>query len=711
MKLFNFTLLAMLYIIPVLSQWESIGPYGGYIRCLIKDNQGRVLSGNAYGGIFRTSDAGKNWKQLFTGYRYEDVRSLAVNSNNHIFAGTDLRGLYRSTNDGVSWERLNNSVSNRTINDILIKSNGDIFLGTFNGVYKSTDNGNTFTSTNNGITTSSIYSLGLSGDYIFAGTGNAGIFHSSDDGANWEAVNTGINLSDGIVWGFASAEETENVGAANIYALLQSDLYYTTNGTDWGSLSLPPLGLYVDVLLRSNGNIVVVGSEILNSIDQGNNWTTYPSPTDALFSSVVEIDVNTLVGGTQGPGTYVSPNNNLADWNLEVNKMPATAITNISTTAGVINVSTRHSGIFSTNDGGLNWFNLGLSIPTGWFYGLYQHPTTNTLFALHQNGVYRSINGGADWELTSAFGKIMEFNSLGNIFLGGGSFIYKSTDDGVSYQPKQIGANVFYSLDIAIDPEDNMYVATTNENGLQGQGVFRSSDLGLTYSKVVELPDNITSVEPIDLDGFSGTFGCIKEMLAADAAGNLYSENDDGSWNQFNVGFQQGGLVKDIAATNYLDGVVISTITEREMFTTSDESNCIYGEEVDFPDDVSMEIISYKGQLTMVGTIGSGVWKKAVNTNVENIENNLPSKYVLGQNYPNPFNPTTKISWQSPVSSHQTLRVYDILGNEVATLVNEEKPPGNYEVDFNAAGLSSGIYYYKLQTGSFVKAKKMILIK
>lgn len=437
MKLFTSTILFLLFNTTVYSQWESIGPYGGYIRCLTKDNQGRVLSGNAYGGIFRTSDAGKIWEQLFTGYRNEDVRSLAVNSSGHIFAGTDLRGLYRSTDDGVSWERLINSVSTRTILDILIKSNGDIFLATFNGVYRSTDNGTTVSTASNGITTSSIYSLGLSGDYIFAGTGNAGIFRSSDNGANWEAVNNGINLSDGIVWGFASAEETENVGAANIYALLQSNLYYTTNGADWDLHPLPKLGLYVDVLLRNNGNIVVVGSQILNSNDQGNSWTTYPTPTDALFSSVVEIDDNTLVGGTQGPGTYVSLNNNLADWNLQVNKMPATAITNISTTAGVINVSTRHSGIFSSNDGGLNWFNLGSSIPSGWFYGLYQHPTTNTLFALHQNGVYRSTNG-ADWDLTSAFGKTMAFNSLGNIFLGSGSYISKSTDDGVSFQLKQI---------------------------------------------------------------------------------------------------------------------------------------------------------------------------------------------------------------------------------------------------------------------------------
>ncbi|NWF51282.1 MAG: SBBP repeat-containing protein [Ignavibacteriaceae bacterium] len=88
-----------------------------------------------------------------------------------------------------------------------------------------------------------------------------------------------------------------------------------------------------------------------------------------------------------------------------------------------------------------------------------------------------------------------------------------------------------------------------------------------------------------------------------------------------------------------------------------------------------------------------------------------PKDFALIQNYPNPFNPSTKISWQSPVGSHQTLKVYDVLGNEVATLVDEYKTAGSYEVDFDAAGLSSGVYFYRLQSGSFVESRKMILIK
>lgn len=85
--------------------------------------------------------------------------------------------------------------------------------------------------------------------------------------------------------------------------------------------------------------------------------------------------------------------------------------------------------------------------------------------------------------------------------------------------------------------------------------------------------------------------------------------------------------------------------------------------------------------------------------------------YKLFDNYPNPFNPTTKISWQSPAGSWQTLKIYDLLGNEVAVLVNEYRPAGTYNFDFNASGLSSGLYIYKLTAGNFTQSKKMLLLK
>jgi len=115
------------------------------------------------------------------------------------------------------------------------------------------------------------------------------------------------------------------------------------------------------------------------------------------------------------------------------------------------------------------------------------------------------------------------------------------------------------------------------------------------------------------------------------------------------------------------------------------------------------------------------IYSNGTVTNVQTPEL-IPDEFVLYQNYPNPFNPSTMISYQLPVSSNVTLKVFDVLGNEIATLVNEEKPAGSYEVEFQSAvhslptgqaghQFASGIYYYQLRAGDYLETKKMILIK
>ncbi len=113
-----------------------------------------------------------------------------------------------------------------------------------------------------------------------------------------------------------------------------------------------------------------------------------------------------------------------------------------------------------------------------------------------------------------------------------------------------------------------------------------------------------------------------------------------------------------------------------------------------------------------------GVFIYTIPTGVSNDEETV-HQFSLEQNYPNPFNPSTKIKYNIPSviaseakqSQLVTLKVYDVLGNEVATLVNEEKAAGSYEVEYRADRLTSGIYFYKLQTGNFVETKKMLLLK
>jgi len=96
---------------------------------------------------------------------------------------------------------------------------------------------------------------------------------------------------------------------------------------------------------------------------------------------------------------------------------------------------------------------------------------------------------------------------------------------------------------------------------------------------------------------------------------------------------------------------------------------------------------------------------------VEENEIGHPTEYALFQNYPNPFNPSTTLRYQIPASSFVTLKVYDVLGSEVATLVNEEKSVGSYEVEFSATAIPSGVYFYRIQAGNYLETKKMILMK
>jgi hypothetical protein len=119
-------------------------------------------------------------------------------------------------------------------------------------------------------------------------------------------------------------------------------------------------------------------------------------------------------------------------------------------------------------------------------------------------------------------------------------------------------------------------------------------------------------------------------------------------------------------------------------------------------------------QVTVSGKIvnnGGTTSRPPITTDVKELNITLPEQYSLQQNYPNPFNPSTSLTFQVPMQASVTMKVFDVLGKEVATLVNEVKPAGSYSVTWNAAGLGSGMYFCKMQSGSFTATKKMILVK
>ena len=125
-----------------------------------------------------------------------------------------------------------------------------------------------------------------------------------------------------------------------------------------------------------------------------------------------------------------------------------------------------------------------------------------------------------------------------------------------------------------------------------------------------------------------------------------------------------------------------------------------------FTDNNIVKTGAYNYRLKQIDNDGTYKYSNIVYVNVSS-----PDNYYLSQNYPNPFNPTTTISWQSPESDIQSLKVFDLLGNEVSTLIDEYKPAGDYEIKFNANGLPSGMYFYRLTSGKHIETKMMLLLK
>ncbi len=148
----------------------------------------------------------------------------------------------------------------------------------------------------------------------------------------------------------------------------------------------------------------------------------------------------------------------------------------------------------------------------------------------------------------------------------------------------------------------------------------------------------------------------------------------------------------------------------------------------DIDTSVSPPIISYVVDVSSIGFLqgigvayeffhvlqGAKIGNKIyghVTVGVEKSENEIPTKFELFQNYPNPFNPSTNIVYQIPKAGFVQIKVFDVLGREVTTLVNEEQTPGKYEITFKAGNLTGGVYLLEMSTGGFVQTRKMLLVK
>jgi hypothetical protein len=318
----------------------------------------------------------------------------------------------------------------------------------------------------------------------------------------------------------------------------------------------------------------------------------------------------------------------------------------------------------------------------------------------YYQGVFLSTNNGITWTQTALNNQsVISFATSGNNIFAGtfGNGVYRSTNNGQIWT--QTGLNNQFILSLAISG-NRIFAGCSNS-----QGVFLSVDNGLGWTPIGPINKSVSSLAINGNNIFAGT----------EYYGVYLSPNNGQTWTQTALNNQtvyslavSGNNI--FAGCNYPSGVYISTNNGQAWIQKNQGWNVI-------PNVYALLIAN---NYILTGTDGYSVWRRSLAEiiGIQNISTEIPLAFSLEQNYPNPFNPTTKIKFDVVRVGDVKIVVYDVMGREVQTLVNESLAPGTYETSFDASQLTSGVYFYKLSvhqggstTGDFSETKKMLLIK
>lgn len=348
-----------------------------------------------------------------------------------------------------------------------------------------------------------------------------------------------------------------------------------------------------------------------------------------------------------------------------------------------------------------NWEQLvGTPNITSSFTTIYAYKDVLYLGSL-DDGIFRSTNNGVMWEmfnngLPSSARGIVKFVGKGDSLFVGTDFsgIYVNDLKGVTWQAYNSGLFVFGTSSLA----------SVGNNLLAGIGMFsfkRATDENEWQSMFLDSNQSQRQIyDFLNLGNyiFAGTDNGVYR-------GNVNADN----WVRKDISAFPG---RDIAKlTDYDNRLIAGIVLQNEhwIFTSED-----YGESW----NIQAHEFAWMYDLTTFdnniwAARSDGLWYYDISgwTDVKNPEEGLVTGFELYQNYPNPFNPSTKIQYSVHKSAKTQVKIFDVLGNEIATIVDEYKQPGNYEIEFNAINLPSGVYFYTLMNNDFRQVRKMTLLK
>ncbi len=695
--------LALLGTSSVLAQWIPLGgPPGLTIN---PASSFAATSSNIFvavgGMVYRSSDEGLHWLPSYNGFNINNVQVLAADSEN-VIAGTKDGDVFLSTNEGAIWTNISNGLRSVGITALAI-AGGNFFVGTAHSLYRSTNGGADWSLDNIDSSDTSITALAADSSYIYAGTPN-GLFGGTNDGNAWKRVDSGF-VDRGVE--AIAVKDSEIVMAVigqpywHIYLSEDHGAQWTeidtSRGLGWayGTSSIALLG----------GSIFVSNLDAYISFDDGENWTL----SDTLLrygnsGSFFEYKGDLFVGEAYG-GMFRSTDGG-ANWKPENN--------GIASICGAIAVvgddvfASANPGNLSRYDG-QNWTqsDSGISeLPSA----IVGHGKL-ILAATSDIGLFRSTDDGAYW--VAADSGLPQTQALGvspggfafsgsDVFMAAGA-PYVSSDSGAHWTEASNGivstSPAMAVIAVAVNGAD-IFAGTGDVLGNNGGGnIFKSTGHAVYWTKVDSNLFYVNAIASAGGDLYASTYG----------QGMIRSTDDGASWTEVNNGLNGPPLISLAVVGNEVFGSNFQGV-----YLTNDGGGEWHRIGIDFfglGTNIN-DLVASNGEL--YAATDAGVWEWPISDTIDainTIHTSTPSGYRLNQNYPNPFNPTTMIRYRLPKPGYVSLIVYNLLGQKVETLIEENQSAGIHAVVFDASSLASGMYFYRLISGNFNRTKKMVLIR
>lgn len=748
-----------------LVNWISVNPIGlFYARTNNNYVSGRTNSvafhptnpnifyiGAAQGGVWKTTDGGASWQVLTDNLSTLASGSVAVDqvNPNVLYYGTGEmnfsqdshygNGIFKSTNAGTTWSQVATTSVGTYISTIVIDpSNSNILYSAANvGVYKSTNAGVNWTSTGSpgGCTTMFIDPFNTQIIYISTGSYSAGsVYKTTDGGSSWNPYINGLP---------ASSRGRICLAMSNVNSQI---LYASISNSSTSQL----LGLFI-------------------TTDGANSWTLQASTPNYLGSQgwydnaccVKAGDPNTVITG--GLDLYVSTNSGVtlvqkSQWATTNSQNFTHADIHFLTYNGPVLYCCSDGGIYKSTNDGNNWTDLNHFISTLLFQGAdYDVSNTQKLYGGTQdNDKEFSIDGGNNWtQKTTGDGGYTVVDPVNTNYVYGqyvNGSLQRSANSGSTYseiRPSGSSGGLFYNPYEMAPGDHNTIVfgradvwETNNaQTATQTSGWTQIAASGTVGGNVSAVGISALTTNKIFIGTSSGRilvttdngttwathpgFPYVTDFAVDNANDNIcyatfggtsatrISKSTDGgeTWTNISTGLP-------LIAVN---SVVIRQTSPRMIFIGTDlgvyQSTNEGASWVSFNSGLpTMQVYDLKYKegpgILMAATHGRGCWTFNVNQAVGiQPKSGVIISYSLSQNYPNPFNPSTVIQYQIPNSDNVILKIYDVLGNKLITLVNEKQNAGRYSVEWDASGYPSGVYFCKLETVKFTKTKKMLLVK